>query len=195
MESPWVLNIDSSGKPIALIPWHRAVNLIWSGKATPIEVIKDKYWYSPSIAIPQSRIIQTNEYVKVLPIKNMRVVKRVLFSRDGYCCQYCGKKLTKSTATVDHIKPRSSFLREGKSVNDAHTYTNCVTACAKCNVKKGDRSPYECGMSPITTPAVPSYAQVIWSGRVYCPIQAEYISLYFKVDKESLFVRPTKDLT
>lgn len=195
MDSWRVLNIDSSGKPVGLISWHRAATLIWSGKATPIEVVQNQYWCSPSVSIPKSRIIQTHEYVKITPLKNNRVIKRVLFSRDHYRCQYCGKKLTRGTATVDHLRPRASFIREGRPVKDAHTYTNCLTACAQCNTKKGDRHPYECGMTPLSTPKLPTYAQVLWSGKVYCPIQAEYISAYFKVDKEILLAKPLKDLT
>ena len=188
----WVLNIDNSGKPVGLIPWYRAAGLIWCGKASPVEVVEGKYWRSPSVSIPQSRIIQTHEYIKVFPIKDSCVIKRVLFSRDRYTCQYCGKKLTRSTATVDHIKPRSSFLREGRPSTDANSYTNCVTACTKCNVKKGDRSSLECGMVPMSTPTIPTYIQVLWAGKVQCSIQADYIAAYFKIDKEIILAAPSK---
>jgi len=132
--------------------------------------------------------------VKLRPLRDNQVIKRVLFARDKYQCQYCGTSLTRHTATIDHVKPRSAFVREGRPTSDAHTYTNCVTCCAKCNTKKGDRLPYECGMMPVSDPKVPNYVQVLWAGKIYCPIQAEYVSMYFKIDKETLLARPAKAL-
>jgi hypothetical protein len=47
-------------------------------------------------------------------------------------------------------------------------------------------------MMPKKVPVVPSYVQVLWAGKLYCPIQAEYVSMYFKIDKETLFVNPVR---
>ena len=192
MSSTRVLQIDISGRPIGLIAWHRAATMLWDGRATAIEVEDGKYWRSPSTSIPKSRIIQTHDYVKLRPLRDSQVIKRVLFARDKYECQYCSKPLTRHTATIDHVKPRSSFLREGRPVSDAHTYSNCVTCCSKCNTKKGSRLPYECGMMPRKVPVVPNYVHVLWAGKLYCPIQAEYVSMYFKIDKDTLFVNPVR---
>lgn len=62
-----------------------------------------------------------------------------LFARDGYTCGYCGVNYS-STAmlTVEHIVP---YSRGGPT-----SYENCVTACQKCNAKKGARTPAEAGM-------------------------------------------------
>ena len=192
MSSSRVLHIDVSGRPVGLISWTRAASMLWDGRATAIEVEDGKFWRSPSVEIPKSRIIQTHDYVKLRPLKDNQIIKRVLFGRDGFKCQYCGKQLTRNTATIDHVKPRAKFIKEGRPVTDAHTYTNCVTSCVKCNTKKGDRLPYECGLMPIKDPKVPSYVQVLWAGKLYCPIQAEYVSMYFKVDEETLLANPVK---
>ena len=193
MSSTRVLQIDISGRPVGLIAWHRAATMLWDGRATAIEVEDGKYWRSPSVNIPKSRIIQTHDYIKLRPLKDSQVIKRVLFGRDKYRCQYCDKQLTRHTATIDHVKPRAAFLREGRPASDAHTYSNTVTCCSKCNTKKGDRLPYECGMMPKgTSPRVPTYVQVLWAGKLYCPIQAEYVSMYFKVDKDTLLANPVK---
>lgn len=189
MGSTRVLTVDISGKPCGLVTWFRAATLLWDGRATPIEVIDNQFWHSPSVNIPRSRIIQIHDYVKLRPMKDNQIVKRVLFARDNYQCQYCGKDLTRSTATIDHVKPKSKFVDEGRPASDANTYSNCVASCAKCNNKKGNRLPYECGMMPKTTPKTPSYVQVLWSGRIYCPVQAEYVAEYFKVDKKTLLVK------
>lgn len=189
MASTSVLQVDVSGRPVGLIAWHRAAFLLWDGRATAVEVEEGQYWRSPSVEIPKSKIIQTYDYVKLRPLKDNQIVKRVLFSRDAYKCQYCLKQLNRHSVTIDHVKPKSAFIREGRRASDAHTYSNCVTACAKCNTKKGDRLPYECGMMPVKTPTIPTYVQSVWGGKLFCPVQAEYVSMYFKVDRETLMAR------
>lgn len=192
MSATRVLQVDVSGRPVGLIAWHRAATLLWSGRATALEVEDGRYWHSPSVDIPKSRIIQTHDYVKLHTLKDNQVIKRVLFGRDGYKCQYCEKQLTRYTATIDHVKPKSRFIQEGRPASDAHTYSNCVTSCSKCNTKKGNRLPYECGMLPVKTPVVPTYVQVLWAGKLYCPVQANYVAMYFKVDKDTLMANPVK---
>jgi 5-methylcytosine-specific restriction endonuclease McrA len=49
--------------------------------------------------------------------------------------------------TIDHIKPRS---KGGKN-----TWFNLVTACKKCNQKKGDRTPIQANMKLIREPYRP----------------------------------------
>lgn len=54
-----------------------------------------------------------------------------LFERDGYKCHYCGKQLTRFTATLDHVQPVS----EGGN----NSFDNLVTACLHCNSRRGSR--------------------------------------------------------
>ena len=59
--------------------------------------------------------------------------QRVL-ARDGYCCQYCGKRdLQGRDATVDHVEPIS--LDPTKVYRD----DELVTACLRCNGRKQDK--------------------------------------------------------
>ena len=59
-----------------------------------------------------------------------------------YTCAYCGKKLSYSKVTVDHLIPVGAVKRDeklkkklhGKSVNDP---SNLVASCLACNQKKG----------------------------------------------------------
>lgn len=55
--------------------------------------------------------------------------RRNLFLRDNFQCQYCGRR---SDLTLDHVIPQSKGGR--------NTWQNLVTACAPCNVKKGDKT-------------------------------------------------------
>lgn len=48
-------------------------------------------------------------------------------------CAYCGRGPSR---TVDHIEPRS---RPTRGLGGAHSWTNLVGACARCNGAKRDR--------------------------------------------------------
>ncbi len=54
-----------------------------------------------------------------------------VFDRDGYKCRYCGKQLTRFTATLDHLHPVS----EGGD----NSFDNLTTACLHCNSRRGAR--------------------------------------------------------
>lgn len=53
-----------------------------------------------------------------------------VFKRDGFACQYCGKKPTEVVLEVDHIDP--------KSKGGADHIDNWITACFECNRGKAD---------------------------------------------------------
>jgi len=52
-----------------------------------------------------------------------------IFKRDGFSCQYCGKRPPQTTLEVDHIHPVSSG-----GLNDE---SNLITSCFDCNRGKG----------------------------------------------------------
>ncbi len=62
---------------------------------------------------------------------NVRENRHEIFERDGYACVYCGKQLTRFTATLDHVTP--------VSVGGDNNYDNLVTACLSCNSKKSGK--------------------------------------------------------
>ena len=70
--------------------------------------------------------------------------RRGVHERDNYSCQYCGSR---KTISIDHIMPVS---RGGQS-----TWENTVSACNKCNGKKGSRTPEEAGMPLMSIPRKP----------------------------------------
>ncbi|MEX2647474.1 MAG: HNH endonuclease [Alphaproteobacteria bacterium] len=62
---------------------------------------------------------------------NIRENRLKIYERDNYHCIYCGKQLTRFTATLDHITPVSEG--GGNSVD------NLKTACLQCNSRKTGR--------------------------------------------------------
>ena len=69
--------------------------------------------------------------------------------RDRYICQYCGKKHQAADLTLDHVIPKSN--------GGTTCWENVVTACRKCNIKKGDRSPESAGLALLKKPKAPHY--------------------------------------
>jgi 5-methylcytosine-specific restriction endonuclease McrA len=138
MENVIVLNADMSYHQT--VNWQDAVCMLLKGVAEPV-VEGTKVIRSVSLEIIVPKILKLIKYVsrnrhnEKFPFK-----KRVVFMRDGHTCQYCGKKLHRDDCTLDHVTPK---VRGGKS-----TYTNCVTACMPCNLKKGDKM----DMKPIVKP-------------------------------------------
>ncbi|OUC08879.1 HNH endonuclease, partial [Litorilinea aerophila] len=59
----------------------------------------------------------------------------------------------RTNLTVDHVVPRS---RGG-----SHGWENLVTACTRCNQKKGSLTPEEAGMSLRRKPFEPSYVALV----------------------------------
>ena len=55
--------------------------------------------------------------------------------RKSTCCRYCGRKLSRTQQTLDHVVP---LCRGG-----ADELANLVLACQQCNTIKADRTPAE----------------------------------------------------
>ena len=102
------------------------------------------------IAVP--RIIRLLFYDR-LPRNEVKFNRRNLFARDKNRCQYCGKRQRTSELSLDHIIPKSMG---GKSA-----WENIVCACAKCNVKKGGRTPRQAAMTLIQKPVKPKHNPLV----------------------------------
>lgn len=68
----------------------------------------------------------------------MRAYREIIGDRQGWLCAYCGVRVTKKRATIDHVKPLS---RGGTNAR-----RNMVLACQPCNTRKADLSPNAAGM-------------------------------------------------
>lgn len=91
------------------------------------------------------RLIDYNE----IPDMEIRLTRRNLLLRDNFTCQYCGKRVSSSTFTIDHVIPRSHG-GEG-------SWENFVVSCFKCNTAKRDRTPKEANMPLRQEPKKPRW--------------------------------------
>jgi 5-methylcytosine-specific restriction endonuclease McrA len=125
--------------------WIDALSLVLSKKATPIEEYADVV-RSQRCSFRLPAVVVMNRYVKTSRHVRLWVspTRKLVFSRDGFQCQYCGKRITMTTGTRDHVMPLS---RGG-----ADTLANVVTACLTCNGQKGNRTPSEAGMPLLSQP-------------------------------------------
>jgi 5-methylcytosine-specific restriction endonuclease McrA len=83
----------------------------------------------------------------------MKFSRQNLYFRDRGKCQYCGTSFESKDLTYDHVIPRS---KGGQT-----EWTNIVTSCLPCNLKKGGRTPEEAGMCLVRRPKVPIWIPLL----------------------------------
>ena len=96
------------------------------------------------------------DYVK--PARYPAFTRFNLFLRDEFSCQYCGAR---GEMTFDHVVPRS---RGGRT-----TWENVVAACGKCNLRKGNLTPRQAGMTLNRLPQRPTSSELQNKGRKFPP--------------------------
>ncbi|KAL2320452.1 hypothetical protein Fmac_029421 [Flemingia macrophylla] len=139
------LVLDIAYRPVNVVGWKRAICLEFMEKADVLEYYaKTVNSPSGSFYIPAVlRVPHLLQVVKRRMIKNNLSRKNILF-RDNYTCQYCSSR---ENLTIDHVVPAS--------LGGEWTWENLVTACAKCNCKKGKKTIEEAKMKLIKAPKVP----------------------------------------
>lgn len=101
---------------------------------------------SVNFRVQVPRIVRMLEYDR-LPRMTVKFTRRNVFLRDRHRCQYCQKRYSTHKLSLDHVVPRS--------LGGPTTWENIVTACVRCNVRKGGRTPQDAGMALTQTPMRP----------------------------------------
>ncbi len=140
-----VLVLNQDYTPLNFCSGYRAFILVYMQKAELIEKYRSKKIRSIEDSFPYPSIIRLKRYIYI-PYRTLPLSRKNVYLRDNYTCAYCGS--TKNL-TIDHILPRS---RGGED-----SWLNLITACEKCNTKKGNKTPEEAGMSFLFPPYKPSY--------------------------------------
>ncbi|MBN2712337.1 MAG: HNH endonuclease [Planctomycetes bacterium] len=132
---------------LGVISWQRAATLLVQGKARPPYADVDEHKIRTATGVfSLPSVLVLIQYVKV-PYRQSAVTRANILKRDGYQCQYCGRQLSNTSGTVDHVLPTS---RGGK-----HRWKNVAAACVSCNGKKDNKTPEEAGMKLLRKPFVP----------------------------------------
>ena len=123
-----VLNADYrplSYYPLSLWGWQDAIKAVFLERVNIVSEY-DFEVRSPSFAMKLPSVVSLKTYIK--PSRHPAFTRFNVFLRDRFQCQYCGAA---DDLTFDHLLPRS---RGGHT-----TWSNVVTACAPCNLRKGNK--------------------------------------------------------
>ncbi len=167
-----VLIMNRSWVPVAISPLKRALALLFKDHAQIVdtesyELFSWEAWLAErsfpltqachktyiktvhlQIEIP--KVITLATYNRI-PTRKLSFSKNQLFRRDQNACQYCGVKPGVRGLTIDHVLPRS---RGGKT-----SWQNCVASCARCNTKKGNKTPEEAHLKLLNPPYQPNWLE------------------------------------
>ena len=121
-----VLNADYkplSYFPLSICNWKESIKAVFLEKVSVVseynEIVR-----SPSLEIKIPSVIALKEYV--ICSRKPAFTRFNVFLRDEFECQYC---FSHNNLTFDHVTP--------KYLNGKTTWTNVVSACTLCNLKKG----------------------------------------------------------
>lgn len=148
-----VIVLNSNYQFLNFCSWKRALTLVNAGKAKVLkesEKIVKNITGTFTFKIPY--VILLVKMIRQIFKRRVPWSKRNVFLRDGFTCQYCGKKNLKSPE-LEHIVPKS---KGGKN-----TFENCVCACKECNRFKGDRLPSEAGIFLKKQPKQPTISEFL----------------------------------
>jgi 5-methylcytosine-specific restriction endonuclease McrA len=143
-----VLVLNASFEPLSVVSVQRAIVLLLKEKAELIEAA-EAVLRSEKLTLPVPLVIRLVYYVRIPYRVSLPVSRRAILVRDRYTCQYCGAQPGRPELTLDHVLPRS---RGGRT-----TWDNVVTACKRCNGKKGNKTPAEANMKLFDQPQKPKY--------------------------------------
>ncbi|MFN1834534.1 HNH endonuclease [Balneola sp. MJW-20] len=138
-----VLVLNQDYQPLSVCSVQRSMKLIFLEKAELLHDDPERELRTTRRSYSYPSVIRLRNYIR-LPYAKIVLSRRNVMRRDDFTCQYCGKR---SDLTIDHVIPKS---RGGKD-----TWENLTTACDKCNVKKGNRTPKEAQMLLQTKPYRP----------------------------------------
>ena len=129
-----VLVLNQDYQPLSICSVQRSMKLLFLEKAELLHDDPEKELSTTRTSYQYPSVIRLRNYIRI-PYTKVVLSRRNIMRRDKFSCQYCAKK---SDRTIDHVLPKS---RGGKD-----QWENLVTACEKCNVKKGNKTPQEAQM-------------------------------------------------
>lgn len=176
IHSTRVLSLDSTGRILDWMSWQDAVCLYVRGAVawTLGDACLTIHGGINRISGAQScidlhPIVASTGHARPAVVDPAPALTNVaLFARDRMLCLYCGDHFYRGELTRDHVVPVSKGGRD--------IWTNVVTACWSCNVRKGNRTPQQAGMPLLAVPYRPSWVEhLILSNRNILADQMEFL--------------------
>jgi 5-methylcytosine-specific restriction endonuclease McrA len=160
-----ILLLNADFRPIRILSLKRALSLLLKDRVDVVDTVPDKLLRSPSTSMAYPSVLRLRHYVQV-PDRKATWSRRAVFSRDLYTCQYCGEKLSRDDATLDHIIPVEACRAQGIK---ASTFGNSCCSCRTCNTRKANRTMRNAGMrfwNRDFEPKTPRVSYLVFSGEV-----------------------------
>lgn len=155
-----ILRLDKTGTPVEWLDWQMAATLYARGLVTWTlgDVIYRLRGGTCRLSGERSGLSLHSIIVcdgVAYPHKRPAppLTNRALFRRDQHLCLYCGKPFPEHALTRDHIVPTSKGGRD--------RWSNVVSACRRCNQRKGSRSLEDIDMDLLALPYVPNMAEYL----------------------------------
>ena len=167
-----VLVLNRNWQAVNIIGVRRAFSLLWQEHARVINTFEGDFtpmsageWIEYSmrrteppedgeyvrtirLSILLPKILLLHDYDR-LPMAEVKFNRQNVFERDGYICQYSGKRCRPKDLTLDHVIPRD---RGGRT-----SWENIVACSREMNSRKGNRLPHEAGLRLIRKPERPRW--------------------------------------
>lgn len=183
-----ILRLNYAGLPIGWVSYQTAVrlycndqvtyecgnsSLLIRGGSSKISGVQSTILINSIVATKNYNKISYSDYIP--PLTNT-----TLFKRDASTCLYCGESFPLKSLSRDHIVPLSKGGQD--------KWTNTVTACKRCNNRKGNQPLDQSDMTLLAVPFVPSRIEyLILKGRTILADQMEFLLSH--VPKSSLIRR------
>lgn len=147
-----VIVVNAGYEFLGLVSWQRAMALVFTGK---VEVVKesDRIVRTVTRTFRVPAVIRLLKFIRRIYRREVPFSRKNVLVRDAFQCQYCGAEHTAADLTIDHIIP--------KVQGGSNQWTNVVTCCRSCNIKKGGRTPRQAGMQLIRKPFKPTIMEFL----------------------------------
>lgn len=133
--------------PLQVLRWEDAIKMMYEGTADVV-VSYDEDVRSPSVTWKMPAVLRLRKLDRHRMKNGVKFSRQNVYARDDFRCQYCGLKFVARELSYDHVVPKSAGGRR--------TWTNIVTACKPCNLRKADRTCDDAGMWPLRLPVQPA---------------------------------------
>ncbi len=163
-----ILRINTAGVPVEWLTWQQAVCLharelvTWTyGEEVMAVHGGHSRLTGEQTVLTLNSIMACKGKVYGKDRREPPLTNRALFRRDQNVCLYCGNHFKECDLSRDHVVPVS---RGGIDV-----WTNVVTACKRCNARKGNLLLDESSMELLALPYRPNHAEYLalsHSGRI-----------------------------
>ena len=143
---------------MSLWGWQDTIKAVFLERVNIVAEYEKKV-SSSNFSMQLPSVISLKKYIPLN--KRIPFTRFNLFLRDHFKCQYCNVKFKASELTFDHVVSRA---KGGLS-----DWDNVVSACFKCNNKKGSLSYKDANMKLVKPPKKPTFIELREAGKLFPP--------------------------